>query len=74
MSAPREAGSLLEHLVFEIAEGVSGRTGSAFFHSLVRRLAAALEADFVLVGALQPGGERIKTLEAFGDGADASAF
>ena len=74
MSAPREAGSLLEHLVFEIAEGVSGRTGSAFFHSLVRRLAAALEADFVLVGALQPGGERIKTLAAFGDGADAAAF
>ena len=70
MSAPSEAAGLLEHLVFEIAEGVSGQTGEAFFHSLVRRLAAALEADFVLVGALQPGGKRITTLAAYGDGAD----
>ena len=65
MSAPSEAAGLLEHLVFEIAEGVSGQTGEAFFHSLVRRLAAALEADFVLVGALQPGGKRITTLAAY---------
>ena len=49
MSAPSEADGLLEHLVFEIAEGMSGQTGEAFFHSLVRRLATALEADFVLV-------------------------
>ena len=74
MSAPSEAAGLLEHLVFEIAEGVSGQTGEAFFRSLVRRLAAALQADFVLVGALQPGGERITTLAAYGDGADAPAL
>jgi formate hydrogenlyase transcriptional activator len=71
MSATSEAAGLLEHLVFEVAEGMSGQTGDAFFHSLVRRLAAALEADFVLVGILQPGGERIRTLAAYGDGADA---
>jgi formate hydrogenlyase transcriptional activator len=74
MSAPSEAAGLLEHLVFEIAEGVSGRTGEAFFHSLVRRLAGALQADFVLVGALQPGGNRIATLAAYGDGKDVPAF
>ena len=74
MSAPSEADGLLEHLVFEIAEGVSGQTGEAFFRSLVRHLAAALNADFVFVGALQPGGERIETLAAYGDGADAPAF
>jgi formate hydrogenlyase transcriptional activator len=74
MSAPREVPGLLEHLVFEIAEGVSGQTGEAFFYSLVGRLAAALEADFVLVGALQPGGNSITTLAVFGDGADAAAF
>jgi hypothetical protein len=29
MSAPSEADGLLEHLVFEIAKGVSGQTGEA---------------------------------------------
>jgi len=70
MSAPTENVGLLEHLVFEMAKGMSGQTGEAFFHSLVGRLAAALEADFVLVGALQPGGERIVTLAAWSDGAE----
>jgi len=70
MSAPSEGNGLLEHLVFEMAESMSGQTGEAFFHSLVRRLAAALEADFILVGVLQPGNKRIATLAAFGDGAD----
>ena len=74
MSAPSEANGLLEHLVFEMAEGMSGQTGEAFFHSLVRRLAEALEADFVLVGVLQPGNNRIATLAAFGDGADVPAL
>jgi DNA-binding NtrC family response regulator/PAS domain-containing protein len=74
MSAPSEADGLLEHLVFEIAKGVSGQTGNAFLHSLVRHLAAALEADYVLVGGLHPGGERIKTLAAYGDGTDVAAF
>jgi formate hydrogenlyase transcriptional activator len=74
MSAPSEAAGLLEHLVFEIAEGVSGQTGEAFFRSLARHLAGALSADFVLVGALQPGGERIQTLAAYADGADAPGF
>ena len=70
MSAPSEAAGLLEHLVFEIAEGLSGQTGGAFFHSLVCGLASALEADFVLVGVLQPGNNRIVTLAAYGDGAE----
>ena len=68
MSAPIEVGGLLEHLVFEIAEGVSGQTGEAFFRSLARHLAAALNADYILVGALQPGGSRIGTLAAYADG------
>src|SRR5579864_5070227 len=74
MSAPSEADGLLEHLVFEMAKGMSGQTGQAFFHSLVGRLAAALKADFVLVGVLQPGGERIATLAAYGDGAEVPAI
>jgi PAS domain S-box-containing protein len=69
MSAPTEANGLLEHLVFEVTEGVAGQTGAAFLHSLVRRLATALEADFVLIAALQPDGERVTTLAAFGDAA-----
>ncbi len=74
VSAPSEANGILERLVFEIAEGVSGQTGEAFFRSLTRHLAAALNADFVLVGALQPGANRIATLAAFGDGQDAPDF
>lgn len=70
MNAPSEAGGILEHLVFEIAQGVSGQTGVPFFRSLVRHLAAALEADFVLVGTLQPGSERIQALAVYGGEAD----
>ena len=74
MSAPSEAAGLLEHLAFEIAEGVSGQTGEAFFRSLARHLAAALKADFVLVGALQTNGSRITTLAAYTDGKSAPSF
>jgi formate hydrogenlyase transcriptional activator len=74
MSAPSEANGILEHLVFEIAEGVSGDTGEAFFRSLTRHLAEALDADFVLVGQLQPDGRRITTLAAYSDGKNVPGF
>jgi formate hydrogenlyase transcriptional activator len=60
-----EADRDLEHLVFEIAKGVSGETGEAFFRSLVRHLARALNADYVFVGALQGTGERISMLATY---------
>ena len=47
---------------------MAGKTGDAFFRSLVRHLAHALEADYVLVGALEPNGERIATLAVHGLG------
>ena len=53
MSPSSEAERDLEHLVFEIAKGVSAETGEAFFRSLVLHLARALHADYVFVGALQ---------------------
>ena len=56
----------LEHLVFEIAKGVSGETGEAYFRSLVDHLARALDADYVWVGALQPDGDRIAVLAFHG--------
>ena len=71
MSPSTESDRNLEHLVFEIAKGVFGETGEAFFHSLVRHLARALNADYVLLGALQPDGERIATLAAHGPGGEA---
>jgi formate hydrogenlyase transcriptional activator len=55
----------LERIVFEIAKGVWSDTGEDFFRSLAGQLLRALHADFVLVGALQPGGERIRTLAAY---------
>ena len=57
-----ETDRSLEHMVYEIAKGVSGATGQAFFHSLVRHLAQALNAEYVLAGVLQPGGERVATI------------
>ena len=60
----------LEHMVSEIAKGVSGATGEAFFQSLVRHLARALNAEYVLVGALHPSGERISTLAIHGPAGD----
>src|ERR1700722_2974381 len=68
MSPSSEADRSFEHIVFEYAEGVAGKTGDAFFRSLVRHLAHALEADYVLVGALEPNGERIATLAVHGLG------
>jgi formate hydrogenlyase transcriptional activator len=68
MSPSSESDRFLEHLVFETAKGVFGETGEAFFRSLVRHLASALDADCVFVGALRSGGERVATLAAHGLG------
>jgi formate hydrogenlyase transcriptional activator len=73
MSPSSDADRSFEHIVFEYAEGVAGKTGEAFFRSLVRHLARALDADYVLVGALQPDGERIATLAVHGFGSETAA-
>jgi formate hydrogenlyase transcriptional activator len=74
MSPSSEVDRSFEHIVFEYAEGVAGKTGEAFFRSLVQHLAQALAADFVLVGALQPNGERIATLAVHGFGSPEAAL
>ncbi len=40
----------------------------------MRRLSHALPADFVLVGALEPGHERVRTLAAYASGCEVPAF
>ena len=72
MSPSSETDQFLEHLVFEIAKGVAGETGDAFFNSLARHLARTLDADYVFLGALRPGGERITTLAVHGFGQTAA--
>ncbi len=62
MSPLSEADRTFERIVFEYAEAVAGKTGEAFFRSLVRYLAQVLDADYVFVGALQPASDRIATL------------
>jgi transcriptional regulator with PAS, ATPase and Fis domain len=64
----------LEHVVFEIAQCVWGKSGQSFFGSLVRQLAAALDADLVTVGALKPGGDRVVTLAVDRGGQEAPPF
>ena len=64
-----------EELILQIAHGVASATGDEFFHSLVERLARALEADCALVGELVPGdASRMRTLAVFCDGARAPNF
>src|SRR5260221_1404374 len=74
MNATSESDRFLEHLVFEIAQGVSGETGDAFFSSLVRHLARALQAEYVLVGVLTPEGEGVATLAVQAHGKVAANF
>ena len=73
MSAVQSGGDL-EHLVFEIAQGVWRDTGEGFLRSLVRQLARALAADLVLVGSLQPGGAKIRTLAVHSSTSEIPAF
>ena len=69
-----QTGGDLEHLVFEIAQGVWGDTGEGFLRSLVRQLSRALHADLVLVGGLAAGGERIRTLAVHTSGGETPSF
>jgi formate hydrogenlyase transcriptional activator len=73
MSAVQPGGNL-EHLFFEIAQGVWGDTGESFLRSLVRQLSQALNADMVLVGRLLAGGERIRTLAVHTTGGETPSF
>ena len=66
MSPSIEADRNLEHLVFEIANAVSGETGEAFFRSLVASLARALDAACVFAGSLNPDGRTFSTLAVHG--------
>lgn len=74
MSPSSEADHSFENIIFDYAEAVSGKTGEAFFRSLVHYLARALHADYVFLGALQPDGERIATLAVHGGVSEATAF
>ncbi len=66
MSPSIEADRNLEHLVFEIANAVSGETGEAFFRSLVASLARALDAAYVFAGSLNPDGRTFSPLAVHG--------
>src|ERR1700744_31411 len=74
MGPSTEADHNLEHLVCEIAKGVSGETGEAFFRLLARYLARALDADYVFIGALQPDGQRITSLAVYGPHGETGAM
>ncbi|MCU0925127.1 MAG: PAS domain S-box protein [Hydrogenophaga sp.] len=58
-----EAEKHREALLIEMAQGVSGATGEAFFRSLVQHLARALQADLVIAGELD-GPDQVQSLAA----------
>lgn len=64
----------MERAVVETAKGLWTETGATFFRSLVRQLSKALRADLVLVGTLQPGEERVRTLAAMASDAELPDF
>jgi formate hydrogenlyase transcriptional activator len=74
MSPLIEADRNLEHLVFEIANGVSGETGQAFFRALVEHMARALGANYVFAGLLSADGLRVSTLASHGVRAGPAEF
>ncbi len=57
-----------EAMLLDVAEGVSGETGEAFFRSLVEHLAAATGADGVMVGEVDSQ-RRLHTLASVWQGA-----
>ena len=56
-----------EAMLLNVAKGVSGETGEAFFRSLVEHLASAVGADGVMVGELD-GPRQMNTLALVWDG------
>ena len=56
-----------EAMLLNVAKGVSGETGEAFFRSLVERLASAIGADGVMVGEVDAG-RHLNTLSTVWDG------
>ncbi len=58
-----------EELLRNITLGVSAKGGEAFFQSLVKYLAKALNLEYAFVCELiQPGGDRLTTVAGYGDG------
>ena len=51
-----------------IVEGVEAETGDAFFSSLVRHLASALEVQYAFVSELTPDGQAFRTRALWGRG------
>jgi PAS domain S-box-containing protein len=64
----------MEEALRAISEGVSARTGEAFFHSLAHHLTGALGMDYCHVGELLAGRERIRTIAVVADGARRENF
>lgn len=57
-----------QELLLKVAEGVSSAVGEEFFESLVRYVAAALDARFAVVGRLDDESGRVaRTIAACGD-------
>ncbi len=63
-----------EALLSNIARGVSAQLGESFLNSLVLQLGSELGAGFVLIGVVQPGSDRVRTLAYCIDGAIAPNY
>ncbi|MDP2035040.1 MAG: PAS domain S-box protein [Polaromonas sp.] len=57
-----------EALLIDLARGLSGETGEAFFRSAVQHLGQAIAADLVMVGETGPG-DSVSSLAMMQDGA-----
>ena len=58
-----------EAIARKAARSVSAHTGERFFRAMVEFLCDALRADMAFVGELQSGGDRVRTLAFWRDGA-----
>lgn len=68
--SPQQADRLLR----EVALAVEAETGDAFFRTLVRRLAEALDVPYAFVSELTRGGTHFRTLAIWERGAFGAGF
>lgn len=70
LAAGAEARALRERQLSELVEGISTRSGEGFYRALTDRLAAVLDVDVALVGAMDGSGDRVRSLALRQDGRD----
>ncbi len=61
------SGDLGNMVVPAVMDGISNTRGEAFFHAITQRMSLAVDADFLLIGRLEEGNTRARTISVYQD-------